>query len=413
MRAFAKSYSRWSGVWRAYLFAAALLLVAASLVYTLVLIRRLEEEPRIMSRVFARFCMTAAIPEAAGESPETGIIFEEVIQKINFPVIVTDQKGMPLAWRGIGVEPFALEDEDFASWPKLMPRDRLYPLKKALEGLAAENQPIPMALGEDSTVVGYVHYGQPRVLKELRYLPFLQVGMIALFVWVGFMGFRAIKVNEERAVWVGLAREAAHQLGTPISSLMGWLALLRDGSRTADQVVPEMESDLTHLSKVLNRFNQIGSVPKLRPEDVGQVLEETTAYLEHRACSQGRNISFGRRFSGRVRALLNRDLFGWAVENVIKNSIDAIDTGSGAIDILMSRTGDRIEIIISDNGRGIAPKHQKSIFTPGFTTKAMGWGLGLSLVRRIVEDYHGGRVRLVSSRPGEGTTFAIQLPALR
>ncbi len=413
MRAFSKTYSRWSHVWRAYLFAVALLLVAASLVYTVVLIRRLEEEPRIMSRVFARFCMTAAIPEAAGESPETGIIFEEVIQKINFPVIVTDHRGMPLAWRGIGLDPFPVEESDFARWSHLTPKDRLYPLKKELEELSAENQPIPMALGQDSTVVGFVHYGQPRVLRELRYLPFLQMGMIALFVWVGFMGFRAIKVNEERAVWVGLAREAAHQLGTPISSLMGWLALLRDGSRTTDQVVPEMESDLAHLEKVLNRFNQIGSVPKLRPEEVGEVLEETTAYLEHRAQSQGRNIGFVRKMDGGCRALINRDLFGWAVENLVKNSIDAIESGPGTIEVALARAGSRIEITVSDNGRGIAPGNQRKIFAPGFTTKSLGWGLGLSLVRRIVEDYHGGRVRLVFSRPGAGTTFSIQLPAIK
>lgn len=412
MRAFSKTYSRWSNVWKAYLFAAALGLVAVLLVYTVVLIKRLEEEPRIMSRVFARFCMTAAIPEAAGESPETGIIFEEVIQKINFPVVVTDHHGMPLAWRGVGLEPFAVDEADFARWDSLTPKDRLYPLKRTIGELRAENQPIPLALGQDSTVVGYVYYGQPRVLRELRYLPFLQVGMIALFVWVGFMGFRAIKVNEERAVWVGLAREAAHQLGTPISSLMGWLALLRDGSRTASQVMPEMESDLAHLEKVLNRFNQIGSIPKLKPEDIAKLLEEVVAYLEHRTQSQGRDIKFVRRFSSEAKALINRDLFGWAVENLIKNSIDAIEAGPGVIEVGLSRASGRLEITIADNGRGIAPRDQKKIFIPGFTTKAMGWGLGLSLVRRIVEDYHGGRVRLASSRPGAGSTFMIQLPAV-
>lgn len=412
MRAFSKTYSRWSNVWKAYLFAAALVLVAASLVYTVLLIRRLEEEPRIMSRVFARFCMTAAMPEVAGESPETGIIFEEVIQKINFPVVVTDHRGLPLAWRGIGLEPLVVEEEDFARWSSLSPKDRLYQLKRALEELAAENPPIPLALGQDSTVVGYVHYGQPQVLKELRYLPFLQVGMIALFVWVGFMGFRAIKVNEERAVWVGLAREAAHQLGTPISSLMGWLALLRDGTRDLPQVMPEMESDLAHLNKVLSRFNQIGSVPKLRPERVAELLEESVTYLEHRAQSQGRDIRFVRRMGEEGQALLNRDLFGWAVENIIKNSIDAIEAGPGLIEVALVQTAGRLDITISDNGRGIAPKHQRKIFTPGFTTKTMGWGLGLSLVRRIIEDYHGGRVKLVTSRPGLGSTFLISLPAV-
>ncbi len=412
MRAFNKTHSRWSRVWRAYLFIIALVLVGASLAYTLLLIRRLEEEPRIMSRVFARFCMTAAMPSAAGDSPETGIIFEEVIQKINFPVVVTDHRGMPLAWRGLGVEPFSVEEDEFARWDSLRSKDRLFPLKKAIGELSQENQPIPLYLGEDSTAVGFVYYGQPRVLKELRYLPLLQLGMIALFVWVGFMGFRAIKLNEERAVWVGLAREAAHQLGTPISSLMGWLALIKDQPQNVPRVVPEMEKDLAHLEKVLSRFNQIGSAPKIQSEDLVSVLEETVDYLEHRARVQGRQIEFVRRLAPGLRADINRVLFGWAIENMIKNSIDAIEQSPGLIEVTLTAAGSLAEITISDNGRGIAPKHQKKIFTPGFTTKTMGWGLGLSLVKRIIEDYHGGRVRLVSSRPGGGTTFVVQMPML-
>lgn len=406
-----KPHSRWTRVWRAYLFVAALLLIGASLAYTLVLIRRLEEEPRIMSRVFARFCMTAALPEAAGDSPETGIIFEEVIQKINFPVMVTDHRGLPLAWRGISVEPLNLSEDDYDRWQNLSPKDRLYPLKKALQDLSQENQPIPLILGTDSTVVGYVYYGQPRVLKELRYLPFLQLAMIALFVGIGFMGFRAIKMSEERALWVGLTREAAHQLGTPISSLMGWIALIKEGSRPAGEVILEMENDLAHLEKVLSRFNQIGSFPKLETQDLQPLLTDTIDYFERRLRARGSKVNLVRQLEpGRAR--LNRVLLSWAVENVIKNALDALEDKPGVIEISCRRNDRRLEIKISDNGRGISPRDQKRIFSPGFTTKPMGWGLGLSLVKRIVEDYHGGRVRLVYSRPGSGTCFLIQLPAV-
>jgi len=364
-----------------------------------------------MSRVFARFCMTAALPEAAGDSPETGIIFEEVIQKINFPVMVTDHRGMPLAWKGIPVEPMSLSEDDYLRWQNLSTKDRLYPLKKALQDLSQENQPIPLMLGTDSTVVGYVYYGQPRVLKELHYLPFLQLAMIALFVGIGFMGFRAIKMNEERALWVGLTREAAHQLGTPISSLIGWITLLKEGSQPLGEVIPEMENDLAHLEKVLSRFNQIGSFPKLETQFLQPLLDETICYFERRLRVRGQAVTLERKIDPACRANLNRVLLSWAIENVVKNALDALEDRPGVIEISCLRNGRRIEIKISDNGRGIPPKNQKRIFAPGFTTKPMGWGLGLSLVKRIVEDYHGGRVRLLFSRPGTGTCFLIQLPA--
>ncbi|HTY07784.1 MAG TPA: hypothetical protein VMF29_01340, partial [Candidatus Edwardsbacteria bacterium] len=180
------AHHRWSEVWSAYIFIGAVVMVAASLLYTFSLIQRLEEEPRIMSRLFARYCMTAAMPETAGSSPETEIIFEEVIQKINFPVIVTDKAGLPLAWKGIGVEPFAVTPAAQSQWRARDKGDPLFKVNAALQGLDQENRPIAMILGPDSTVVGYVHYGHPAILRELRYVPLIQIAMIALFVWIGF-----------------------------------------------------------------------------------------------------------------------------------------------------------------------------------------------------------------------------------
>ncbi|HAD81352.1 MAG: hypothetical protein A2509_11300 [Candidatus Edwardsbacteria bacterium RIFOXYD12_FULL_50_11] len=413
MVSFVKPHSRWTGIWRSYLFVGAASLVLVSLIYTTLLIRKLEEEPRIMSRVFARFCMTAAVPEVVGDVPETGIIFEEIIQKINFPVVVTDRKGVPLAWKNIGIEPYPMTTEQMKQWDSLPPGDPLTGIKTAILKLDGENQPIPMMLNSDSTVVGYVHYGNPQILKELGYVPFIQIGMIALFVWIGFIGFRAIKAGEERAVWVGLAREAAHQLGTPISSLMGWLTLLQDGTKTPPEIIPEMENDLAHLERVLNRFNQVGSIPKLAEADINQLLHQAVEYFTHRVANMGKKIRFEENYHHDPGVLLNRDLFTWAVENLIKNAIDAIDGPDGVISISTAVAAKKIEITVSDNGRGIQPGHQKKIFSPGFTTKTLGWGLGLSLVRRIIEDYHQGKIKLAGSRPGQGSAFLITLPLKR
>ncbi len=388
-------------------------MVMASLIYTTVLIRKLEEEPKIMSRVFARFCMTAAVPEVVGDVPETGIIFEEIIQKINFPVVVTDKNGIPLAWKNIDIEPYTLTNEQIKQWDSLAPGNPLWGVKNAIRSLDNDNNPIPMMLNADSTLVGFVHYGNPRILKQLSYIPFIQIGMIALFVWIGFIGFRAIKVGEERAVWVGLAREAAHQLGTPISSLIGWLTLLKDGTKTAPEIIPEMENDLAHLEKVLNRFNQVGSIPKLAEVNINLLFHEAVGYFTLRAANMGKKIRFEEIYDTDPVVLLNQDLFTWAVENIIKNAIDAIDNSDGLISIRTTVSARKIEMAISDNGRGIQPGHQKKIFSPGFTTKTLGWGLGLSLVRRIIEDYHQGKIKLAGSRPGQGSTFLITLPLKR
>jgi hypothetical protein len=376
------------------------------------LIKRLESEPRIMSRVFARFCMTATIPEPPGDSPETGIIFEEVIQNINFPVVVTDRKGVPIAWRGIDFEQLAIPPEVAASWDSLNSRQPFFKLKSMIQELDRQNQPVAMPLDQDSSEMVVVHYGQPKVLQELKYVPLIQIAVIALFVWIGFIGFRNIKHNEERAVWVGLAKEAAHQLGTPISSLMGWLALVRERSRSWEEVIPEMENDLDHLNRVLARFNQIGSIPKLSPSDVTEVCARAVKYYRYRTANMGKQIEFRENYGNKCLAPLNAELFLWAVENIIKNAIDAMEDGQGTISLTVLANERRVELLIEDNGKGINSKDQKRIFRPGFTTKTVGWGLGLSLVRRIIEDYHRGKVRLVSSRPGAGSTFSITLPSI-
>ena len=292
----------------------------------------------------------------------------------------------------------------------MSPGEPFYQLKTSISELDHQNQPITMTLGQDTSNLVTVHYGKPGVLRELRFIPIIQITVVALFVWIGFIGFRTIKINEERAVWVGLAKEAAHQLGTPISSLMGWLALLKEGGHPPGEVVPEMEKDLSHLNRVLARFNQIGSIPKLQQVEVTRVIREAVDYFRRRVANMGKDIAFEENYQQDCRAFLNSELFLWAVENLIKNAIDAIEGPGGVIRVKVTGNGQKLEIVVKDNGRGINPKNQAKIFRPGFTTKVVGWGLGLSLVKRIIEDYHGGRIRLLFSKPGTGTAFVINLP---
>jgi len=190
---------------------------------------------------------------------------------------------------------------------------------------------------------------------------------------------------------------------------MGWLTLLKEGGHPPAEVVPEMEKDLAHLNKVLARFNQIGSIPKLQPVEVTRLTAEAVDYFRRRVANMGKDISFEEDYQQTCEAALNAELFLWAVENLIKNAIDAIEGPGGLIKIKVSRNGQKLEITVEDNGRGINPNNQPKIFRPGFTTKSVGWGLGLSLVKRIIEDYHGGRIRLMFSRPG-ATAFVINLP---
>jgi signal transduction histidine kinase len=194
---------------------------------------------------------------------------------------------------------------------------------------------------------------------------------------------------------------------------MGWLTLLQDGTKTPPEIIPEMENDLAPLERVLNRFNQVGSIPKLAEADINQLLHQAVEYFTHRVANMGKKIRFEENYHHDPGVLLNRDLFTWAVENLIKNAIDAIDGPDGVISISTAVAAKKIEITVSDNGRGIQPGHQKKIFSPGFTTKTLGWGLGLSLVRRIIEDYHQGKIKLAGSRPGQGSAFLITLPLKR
>jgi signal transduction histidine kinase len=277
-------------------------------------------------------------------------------------------------------------------------------LRKTLVRLGNRNQAIeiPSPYGDRF----WVYYGNSRLLRLLIYFPFAQILVLVIFSVFGYITFRTSRDDEQNRVWIGLAKETAHQLGTPTSSLLGWLDYLR--SQPIDQTaVDEMGKDLTRLMKVADRFSKIGSETILAPANVNEVVADSVQYFRSRI---PRNVSLA--YNGLaiapVRAMINVALFEWVVENLLKNSLDALQ-GKGSITVTIGSDHEWVDIDVSDSGKGIAKGNFKRIFEPGYTTKTRGWGLGLSLSKRIIEDYHRGRIQVVDSEVGKGTTIRISL----
>jgi len=267
--------------------------------------------------------------------------------------------------------------------------------------------------------LGYIHYGESSMIREMRFVPALELTAFGILVFLGFLGFRNAKVAELRSIWVGMAKETAHQLGTPISSLMGWVELIRESARSgcpADEMADmteEMMRDLERLEKISLRFNQIGSIPKTRRQDLIIVLRDAVDYLRRRLDALGKTVEIDQRYADIPQVEINRELMEWVVENLVKNSAEALPAEGGRIEIVtehVPRDG-IVRVLFTDNGKGLSQAEARRIFTPGYSTKRKGWGLGLALARRIIEEYHKGRLFVGWSEVGKGTTFVICLPA--
>ncbi|MFH1567703.1 MAG: HAMP domain-containing sensor histidine kinase, partial [Gemmatimonadota bacterium] len=322
---------------------------------------------------------------------------------------VVDNQGQPLAWGGSGMP--APGDTAAAA--------------AALKELKLGNGPLSFRIPTEK----YIHYGHSDLIGRISVAPVVSIGAVVLFALVGYMGFRNLRRSEQRSIWVGMAKETAHQLGTPLSSLAGWLELM--ASRTAatgggapaavpvgpappesaEAIAREMQKDLSRLNQIASRFSQIGSVPELRPGDVGEVITETIAYFRSRGPQFGRH-ALETELEALPQVPLNAELLSWALENLVKNAMDAVGQQEGIIRVRAGLHADRpaVRITVEDNGRGIEPENLARVFEPGFSTKKRGWGLGLAFVKRIVEEYHGGRIQIIRSGVGQGTVFEICLP---
>ncbi len=321
--------------------------------------------------------------------------------------VILDDKGAIVAWRG-----HRLPVDDDAASRNLV---RAFVAKKS-----AVREPLTFRIPAEQ----YIHYGNTDLVDRISLASFVQVGVLLLFILVGYIGYRNIKRSEQRSIWVGMAKETAHQLGTPLSSLAGWLELIRHEVEAVpgadrdtrlthiDQMVGEMQEDMRHLDQIASRFSQIGSVPELKEEDVAAVLQEIVEYFRHRGPQFGRHEITVEHRDELPPIPINAELISWAFENLFKNAIDAMDrqTGSMRIRLGFMPEGRAVQITFQDDGRGIEPENIKRVFDPGFSTKKRGWGLGLAFVKRIVEEYHKGKISVVQSAPGAGTTFEVILP---
>lgn len=382
---------------KASLFVAALVIIFGVLFYTQHILERLRDNSRRIVKVYAQ--MIARIGQDDSEA-EYNFVFDEVIRRIDFPIINSDADGEPLSWKNLeGISPDSVGE-------RTVEKVRIH-----MQEMDLVNEPLPIQY--DTTVLGYIHYDTDTpLIRELRWLPYIEIAVVGAFILIGYIGFSNIKRSEQRSIWIGMAKETAHQLGTPLSSMLGWVELVKaeaDGRERLLRIVSEMEVDLGRIDRIVSRFSQIGSASDLKRTELSPVIHEIVQYFRLRLPQQGKRMIITEDYEPGVHIHLNTQLFSWVVENLIKNSMDAIETGEGLIQITTSRQHGHAMIDIRDNGRGVEVKHREHIFRPGFSTKKRGWGLGLSLARRIIQDYHGGKIFVKDSKPGVGTTIRIQL----
>lgn len=377
-------------------------------IYTQLIVSQLRREIAETSRVYARLWQFAASEAATGA--EINVIFEEIIEKSNFPIIVTDPQGRPSSWREVGVPPGDTSSKAAR---------RLTEIYKKMD---SKRDPIPIYFGEPKTIISYLHYGDSPMVEKLRVMPLIEGGVVVLFLLVAFIGYHNLKKSEQRFIWVGMAKETAHQLGTPLSSLLGWLEIIKmkhqsgkaEGFTTyqLEEITERMRADIERLEKVAHRFGQIGSVPELKSVDLNKTIKEVVSYFRTRLPGGGRGVKIEEDY-GEIREVkANPELISWVMENLIKNSLEVISPADGWIRVSTSTSDDgkRVQITVSDNGRGVPARKQSKVFLPGYTTKKRGWGLGLTLAKRIVEEYHRGKIQLTESIPHRRTTFLVTLP---
>ncbi len=363
--------------------------------YTQQIITQLRDETRSIVQFYAQ---TVAQVTETESSDDISFIFDRIILRINFPLINTDVNKVPTSWKGIDIDPNDTSEET------------IHKVQHIVNQLDKEIDPVPIKYGD--IILGYLYYGDSRLIKQIQWLPYIEAGIMGLFIFAGFIGYASIKRSEQRYIWVGMAKETAHQLGTPISSLMGWIELMEsDKPRIKRQIAIEIKRDLQRLIQVSKRFSQIGSKPDLKKTDIIPVLKEVIEYIKRRTPHISHQTDILASLEPVPSVALNIDLFQWAIENIMKNGLDAIDKKRGFIEVQLGSTADnkKIFIEIKDNGKGIGGSNKKKIFKPGYSTKKRGWGLGLNLAKRIIEEYHKGRLYLKATKVGEGTVMRIEL----
>ena len=383
---------RHAGNIKAGLFTLGVILVICLLAYTQILVNELRKDNREIVRLYAGLIANVVKDD---NDANLDFIFENIIKKVKFPLIQTDTDHNPQMWKNL---PSSIQTDDARI--KFMKMADRY------------NEPIPLTYSDSKVgeiTFGYLHYGDSAMVEKLRLWSYIEIIAIGLFIFLGFSGFSFIRNNEKKHIWVGMARETAHQIGTPVSALMGWVDWLKNHPDKTEEIIPELEADLQRLEQIGRRFSKMGSKSDFEELDLSERVEKIVNYLTKRLPSIGKKVKLVNHIQPGIFIRANGSLLGWSIENIIRNGIDAIEREDGMISISLKKDVDGIKIRIEDNGKGIPKKDWKNIFRPGFSTKQTGWGLGLSLSSRIVEEIHGGSLKVISSSFDTGTIIEISL----
>ncbi len=375
---------------KTFLFLSALMIGVASFLYISWLAQKMSEKERKSIALWAE--ATRLLTYSEGDSAEFMSFLLDIIESnTNIPVILTDSAKRIITSGNI-------------EYPE-QKKDEV--LRRQLRKMVKEHLPIEIHVSPHETQ--YLYYRDSDILQKLKYFPVIQIAIIALFVFISYLTYNSSQKAEQNRVWAGMSKETAHQLGTPVSSLMAWSELLKT-ENIDPALLTELDKDIIHLNKIVERFSKIGSIPELSMGDLKTVVLQTVAYLKKRTSPK---IMFTTEIEQDKQYMVphNPTLLEWVIENLCKNAVDAID-GQGTITLRLTRTDELLLLDIADTGRGIPKSQFRTIFRPGFTTKKRGWGLGLSLAKRIIENYHRGKIFLKQSEPGKGSTFRIILPTV-
>ena len=385
-------FLKYSSNIKAGLFLLGFVLIIFLLSYTQNIVNELRSDNGEIVKLYAEI-----IAETISDENDANLdfVFDKIIQKAQFPIIYSNNQREPIYSKNINKDKSKL--------------------KKIQLTMDEQNEAIPLSYANPLTneiiLIGYLHYGDSNQIEKLKWLPFIEIGAITLFIFLGFISFSIIRNNEKRNIWVGMARETAHQLGTPISSLMGWLEWLKNKPNDQDKIINDISIDLDRLQQVNDRFSKMGSEAKLKEIHLSSIVDNVVIYFNRRIPSMGKSITIENKLFSNIKIKANGILISWAIENVIKNAIDALEN-EGIITLKSNMDKKNIIIEVQDSGKGILRKDWKNIFRPGFSTKEQGWGLGLSLTSRIIKDIHGGDIYVSKSKPGKGSTIEISLPKL-
>ncbi len=405
-------------IWKIALIAVSLLLMTVFLIISNNMVKDLAKQERERMEIWADATKELASMDNEADAMPTDVdfVFSIIERNHNIPVLLVDDQDNILLYRN-----FKLPEPIDSLNPMVLPAKNLQFLKERLAKLKSSRNKIEIKI--DSNTIQYLYYEDSTTLRRLSMFPYIQLAVLLLFLAIAYFALISVKKAEQNKVWVGLSKETAHQLGTPISALKGWTQLLEtigdDSQSSIEQlqafmkdVSKDMDKDVNRLAVIADRFSKIGSMPEKELTFINEAVERGISYMQDRIPNK---IILSLHLSDDVNCgvMICQPLFEWVMENLTKNAVDAMGGAQGKIDVTVKQQGHLAIIWVKDTGKGILRKNFKTVFSPGFTTKKRGWGLGLTLVKRIIEDYHNGKIYVKESELGKGTTFCIELPIVQ